>query len=260
MTLKRNAMSHKSKGRLAGALVLLILAFGLSGCIVDAGAPVHYDVALGTVRVTQGTTAGSSAQTLDEYGLFYSTDRDDVVAIDPAGSASATIPDAIRINPDVKQVRVLLTEAVAPNAVGSHFIDAKKLTPGVTYYFRGYSIGHVDSSGVIWRTLYDVFSRVTADPTLKSLKKSTGTLSPAFSRLTYNYKDTIKRTKKSSTITVVPNLSNSTVKMKIDAGAWTTVNHMKVSVSKGHSKTLTVRVTTASGIVADYTVVVYRKK
>jgi hypothetical protein len=260
MNRDRDTASRTRRGRSVGLLVaagLVVAALGLSGCIVDAGVPVAADTAVSTVRVSQGATAANVVQTLDEYGLFYSTDRDDVVAIDQGGSASVVGLATIVTNPDVKQVRILLTHSITASEVGTFTVNAKKLTPGTTYHYRLYSIGR-DSDGTVWRFLYGVGSHTTADPTLKSLKKSKGTLSPAFSKTKYAYTNAISRYTSSSKITVVPTLTGSVVEMRIDAGAWGLARSKSVAVSRGHSKTLSVRVTEPGGIVAIYTVLVSR--
>jgi Tfp pilus assembly protein PilV len=211
-------------------LALLVLSLGLTGCIVGVRPPAYSDTALGVVRASQGATALDVEQTLDEYGLFFSTDRDDVVAIDEEGR-TGTVLASIVTNPDVKQVRVLLTHTIAASEVGTLTVDAKRLTPGATYYYRFYTIGR-DGNGVVRRTLFTVGNHVTADPTLKSLARSKGTLSPAFSKTKYAYKNTISRTTASSRITVVPTLSGAAVEMKVDAGAWGTTRSKVVSVSR----------------------------
>jgi hypothetical protein len=240
-------------------LAALAVSVVLAGCVVDVGTPASANTALGAFRVSQGATAQNVAQTLDEYGLFVSTDRADVVAIDQGGNDGAVPGATIVTSPDVKQVRVILTRLTDPNEVGTFTVDAKKLTPGKTYYYRLYSIGH-ETDGTVWRTLYPVSSHVVANPTLKSLVKSKGTLSPSFSRTTYSYTNTISRNTSSSRITVVPTLSGSSVQMKIGAGSWSFVRTKLVSgISRGHSKTLYIKVTAPGGIIANYTVVVARK-
>jgi hypothetical protein len=230
----------------------------LSGCIADSGAPASANIALGTVRISQGATVVNEAQTLDEYGLFYSTDRADVVAIAQGGSDSVIGLATIITNPDVKQVRTILTYSATANQVGTFTVDAKKLTPGATYYYRAYTIGH-DASGAVWRTLYAVSSHVVSNPTLKSLSKSKGTLSPSFARTKYAYTNTISRTTASSKITVAPTLSGSSVQMSIDGGAWSFVRSKSVSVTRGHHKHLSIKVTAPGGITATYVVTVTRK-
>jgi len=250
--------TKRGSGKLPVLIVLLALSLMLSGCITGAGTPAYTDTALGTVRAAQGVTAANDSQTLDEYGLFYSTDSADVVAIDQGGSSSVVLPATIVTNPDVKQVRVILTQSISANQVGTLTVNAKRLTPGTTYYFRLYSIGR-DSGGNVWRTLYAVGSHTTSNPTLKSLTRSKGTLTPSFSKTTYSYKNVISRYTSSSRITVVPTLSGSSVEMRIGTGAWSTVRSKLVSVTRGHSKTLYIKVTAPDGIVANYTVVVSRK-
>lgn len=263
MALHRDTTSRTTKGRVAGlcaALGVLVLSLVLSGCIVGTGTPTYADRSLGTVQAIQPMTADTQdGQKLEEYGLFYSTNHDDVVALDQIPGQSGFDNDAVIItNPDVKQVRVLVKYTATSGQVGTLTVDAKKLTPGTTYYYRFYTIGQ-ESGGTVWRTLFAVGSHKTADPTLKSLKASAGTLSPSFARLKYSYTDTISRTTASSKITVVPTISGASVRMRIDAGAWSSVRNKTVSVARGHSKTLYIEVSLPDGVVATYTVKVARK-
>jgi len=264
MALHRDMASIWTKKRVASmiaALTVVALSLVLSGCVVGGGTPLYTDTAVGTVRVSQGIVASTTvdAQRLDEYGIFYSTNRDDVAYIEAEGYPYFINIATIVTNPDVKQIRVITGVDEAPGAVGTLTVDAKKLTPGTTYYYRFYTLGH-EKDGTTWRTLFDTGSHKTSNPTLKSLTKSAGTLSPAFAKLKYSYTDTLSAGTSSSKITVVPALSNSKVRMRIDAGAWSSVRNKVVSVSKGASKTLYIEVTAADGGVANYTVRVVRKK
>jgi hypothetical protein len=252
------------KSRAAGVCVTLgvaVLGLVLSGCVVSSSGPSYTDLRLGTVRVAQSMTASTTVapQQLDEYGLFYSTNREDVVNIDANEFDGFDSLATIVTNPDVKQVRVITSVAIQSDESGVPTVDAKNLTPGTTYYYRFYTIGR-DSTGTTWRTLFEVGSHKTSNPTLASLKKSAGALAPAFSKMRFGYTDTLSASTSSSKITVVPALSSSHVRMRIDAGAWSNVRNKVVSVSKGHNKTLYIEVTATDGGVAIYTVKVVRKK
>jgi hypothetical protein len=246
--------------RLPVAIALAALVLATSGCVAAVRTPRYTDLALGIAKVEQGVTAFGVSQSLDEYGLFYSTDRNDVVNIDQGASAEA-VSATIITNPDVAQVRVLLTRETAPSEVGTFAVYLQKRVPGRTYYYRFYSIGR-DNDGVVQHVLYAVGSHVTSNPTLKSLKKSKGTLSPSFSKTKYYYTNTISRSTPSSRITVVPTLAGSTVEVSWSAddyATWTVQSTKLVKVARGHHKTLYIRVTAPDGIHAIYTVTVTRK-
>jgi hypothetical protein len=264
MARYRDKSVRTTKTRVAGLIATLgivVLSMLLSGCVTGAGTTTYTDRSVGTLRVSQPlTSAGDEGiQKLDEYGLFYSTNQADIVAIDSIEGYSGFDNDATIItNPDVKQVRVLAKYTAAADATGTLEVDAKRLTPGATYYYRFYTMGR-SADGTVWRTLFSVGSHKTSDPTLKSLKKSAGTLSPGFSKMRLAYTDTLSKTTANSKITVVPTLSGSVVRMRIDAGAWSTVRNKVVAVSKGASKVLSIEVTAPDGGSAVYTVTVKRK-
>jgi hypothetical protein len=263
MTPDRNAGSHRTKRRLARlpiVLVLAVLTLGMSGCVTAVGTPRIVDLGVGIAIAEQGVTALDADQILDEYGLFYSTNRNDVVNIDEAASDGVVLATIVT-NPDVKQVRVLLTHSIAPSEVGTFSVNFNKAVPGTTYYFRFYSIGR-DDNGVVRRTLYAVGTHVTSNPTLKSLKRSKGTLSPSFSKTKWVYTNTISRYTSGSRITVVPTLAGSTVEMAWSAEdytTWTATRTKLVNVARGHHKELFIRVTAPDGIDAIYMVTVKRK-
>jgi hypothetical protein len=262
MTPNRDATPRGVKRKLAGVLAivaLLVLTLVLSGCVMSVGTPRFTELAVGIAQAQQGATALSAEQILDEYGLFYSTDRNDVVNIDELGR-DGTVGAVIITNPDVRQIRVLLTHTIAASEAGTFTVNVRTV-PGTTYYYRFYSIGR-DADGAVRRTLYTVAEHVTSNPTLKSLKRSRGTLSPAFSKTKYTYTNTISRYTSSSKITVVPTVSGSKVQMTLgdpEFGPWTTARTKTVSVSRGHQKQLSIRVTPPGGISATYTVTVRRK-
>jgi hypothetical protein len=215
------------------------------------------DVSLGTVKASQNVTAANANQTLTEYGLFYSTNRDNVVAVSPSLEPSLAI-EPIIIAPEVQHVRVITNTAVAPSEVGTLTVNAKHLTPGTKYYFRFYTVGH--DSSTEYPTLYYIGSFTTANPTLKSIKTTRGKLSPTFSKTKYSYTNVIAASYGSAKITVAPTLGTSKVQMKIGTGSWSTVKSKTVAVTKGHSKTVYIRVTESSHhIVASYSVKVTRK-
>jgi hypothetical protein len=243
------------------ALTIVAMALALSGCITDTGTPTYGDMSLGTVRAFQPMTADTQdGQKLDEYGLFYSTNRDDVVALDQLGGNSGFDNDAVIItNPAVKQIRVLVKYTAGSGQVGTASVDAKNLTPGTTYYYRFYTIGH-ESGGTVWRTLFAVGSHTTSNPTLKSLKKSAGTLFPSFSKMTMNYAVTLSKSTASTKITVVPAVSGSVVSMAVEGAAWGIARSKVVSVAKGHDKVLYIRVIAPDGMGVVYSVKVIRKK
>jgi hypothetical protein len=248
---------------LLGLLALSVvvgLALLVSGCTESEGPVTYTDVSLGSVRVLQPVVSSDSTQTLDEYGLFYSTDRDDVVALDSNPGYDGFDNDAVIItDPAVKQVRVLRSYVSYANQSGLLSVDAKKLTPGTTYYYRVYTIGH-DVNGIVWRTLFTVGSHTTSNPTLKSLKKSAGTLAPSFSNMKFSYTCTISKSTPSTKITVVPTLSGSSVSMSLGGTPWAAGRSKVVSVAKGHNKTLSIRVIAPDGYGVVYAVKVVRKK
>jgi len=241
-------------------LVAMALALLLSGCMKNEGPPTYTHTSLGGVRVFQPVVSDNATQTLDEYGLFYSTNRDDVVGIDSNPGYDGFDNDATIItDPAVKQVRVLRSLYSSENQTGTLAVDAKSLTPGVTYYYRVYTIGH-DRDGIVWRTLFTVGGYVTPNPTLRSLKKSAGTLAPAFSKMRLTYTCTISKSTSSTKITVVPALSGSSVSMSMDGTPWAAGRSKVVSVAKGHNKTLSIRVIEPGGFGVVYAVKVIRKK
>jgi hypothetical protein len=96
---------------------------------------------------------------------------------------------------------------------------------------------------------------------LKSLKKSTGSLSKSFKQSRYSYKLTIAKGKKSVTLTPFMAQAKATLKIKVGSGAYKTVKSVKVALAKGKSKTVTIKVTAQdTKTTKTYTVKVVRKK
>jgi hypothetical protein len=265
--VKESSMGHrpgKTKWGLGLVLVALAVSVALSGCVLSA-APTTTNTAFRTVnaqvRLTGFNHGPGQTQTLEEYGIFYSTVRQNVVDVDAGGSASVVIGDAATIvSGSGVQAATYRTAYVAePSEVGTLTTTMKYLTPGATYYYRTYTIGKRDSNGKRYLTLNSVASFTTSNPTLKSLTKSRGTLSAKFAKTRLAYTNTISSSTSSSRITVKPTLSGSAVQMKIGSGSWSYVRSKLVSVSKHHSKILYIKVTAPDGITATYQVTVKRK-
>jgi len=255
--------SSNTKRGLGLLVVALAASVVLSGCVASTTPSTFTDVSLGTATAQAVLTAENfgvgETQTLEEYGVFYSTNLDDIIGVDSFEATSAHPLATIISQPGVKQVRYQTAYIASPGEVGTITVKVKNLTPGTTYFYRLYTIGSRDSNGRRYVAINEVGSHAVSNPTLKSLVKSKGTLSPSFSRTRYVYTNTISRATSGSRITVVPTLVGSSVKMKIGGGVWSGVSSRLVSVAKGHSKILTVQVTAPDGVVANYTITVKRK-
>ena len=250
--------------KLAGLLAVLVLALGLSGCIASTTSSSMTDTANGTVQAQAVLTAwnfgAGKTQTLDEYGIFYSTNRDDVVNVDSFGLDTAHwVLGSITIPASVTRVQYLTSHIAAPAEVGTITATIKGLKPGATYYYRFYTVGKSDSDGVRYININEVATHVTSDPTLSSLSRSRGTLAPAFSKTKYAYTDTLSAGTASSRITVIPTLAGSSVQMKVGAGLFSVTRSKLVAVARHSSKVLTIQVTAPDGITANYVVTIKRK-
>ena len=126
-------------------------------------------------------------------------------------------------------------------------VEAK---PAFGYRFAGWSDGvtanpRVDTVVTTNIAVSAVF--VPSDALLKSLKASPGTLSPKFSKTRPNYKVTLKASSAYSKITVAPAVAGSKVQIKLGTAKWASKTSIKVSVPKGRSRVVYVRVTTHDG-------------
>jgi len=266
METDRGMSSRKTKWGLVVLVAVLAASVALSGCIASRGPSTLSNTGFGTVQATANLTAmdfgPGKTQTLEEYGIVCSTNRDDVVRVDggTTGGARWVLGGGIEIPSDMKHVRYLRSDIVDPSQVGTITATLKGLKPGTTYFFRFYTVGKRDDTSLRYVNINEVITLQTSDPTLKSLTKSRGTLSPKFSKTKYTYTNTISRYTSGSRITVVPTLAGSSVQMKVGSGAFGAARSKYVKVSRGKSKVLTVRVTAPDGIAKDYVVTVKRKK
>jgi hypothetical protein len=257
-------LDQSSKRRTLGLVaMLLVLSLVLSGCMAE-GTTKFTDLGVGSVRVSQVGAQSTSVidQHLYEYGLYYSTNASDVANIDPSGRPGWVNWDLqpIVIRSETPHVRVTTWQAVPKGTAGTATVDVK-LAQGEKYYFRWYGLATDDADGDHMRSLTSVQSHVTLshDASLKSIKTSKSTLSPKFSKTKYSYKIVLSASTKATTVTVAPTRGASTVQMTI-AGSTTTGLARKVSVSKGHSKTLYIKGKATDGTTAKtYKVKISRK-
>jgi len=95
---------------------------------------------------------------------------------------------------------------------------------------------------------------------LKSLKKNTGAFSKPFAKSRYSYVLKISRTKPSVTITAAKAHAGAKLQFKV-GGKWKTVDKLKVSLKRGQTKTVTMRVVAQDGkTIKTYKVKVTRNK
>jgi hypothetical protein len=98
----------------------------------------------------------------------------------------------------------------------------------------------------------------STDTTLKKLTVSAGTLSPKFKASVTSYKLKLAAKKGTVKITPVQNHSKAKVQIKIGSAKYKTVKSATVKLTKGKSKTVTIKVTAQNGAVKTYQVKVTR--
>jgi hypothetical protein len=249
--------------KLLPLLVIVALPFALSGCAASCGTPVAVNLAPGIVHAAQQVTAWSgSTQQLDEYGIFYSTNRDHIVGLSGVTTMSAA---AGSIATDVVQVSYLTPgQPVGDGQTATLTVTLTNLKQATRYYYRFYTVGPTSIPFASELAIvYDVGGVTTTsrDASLKSIKVSAGKLVPTFAKTRYSYSDTIAKSKSSVKITVASTVAGSKVQMKIGGGSWSTATSKVVGLSKGQSKMVFVRVTATDKLtVANYSVKVTRKK
>ncbi|NTU72284.1 MAG: cadherin-like beta sandwich domain-containing protein [Coriobacteriia bacterium] len=263
-----------SKTLLGAALLIAVAALTLSGCVSSAKAPIQKNLSLGKVQVEQNTTSGNIPQQLTEYGVFYSTSLQALKDVNQGAAAgqeaTLNISPSVESRYDLPYVKRQLSWQLSASEVGTLTVPIKGLKPGTKYYTRMYAIGtakgtisilgfDVITPGDTVGALFPIGSITTSNPTLKSLTKSRGTLSPKFSKTKYAYTNTISSGTSKSRISVSPTLAGSSVQMKVGAGAFSLARSKTVSVARHGSKVLTIRVTAPDGITADYVVTIKRK-
>lgn len=261
----RDAGPRNTKQLLGLVVMLLVVLVMSSGCKAE-GTATYQNLGVGSVRVSQegAQSTDAWAQNLSEYGLYYSTNRADVVNVDQQGRdvwlGWELYPIILRS--DVPHVRIVTYQELAVSEFGTGTVDLTWLKQGERYYFRWYGIAQQDSGGAWIRSLTSVTSHVTLshDASLKSIKTSRSRLVRSFLNTRYSYTVTLPRTTGSTKITVAPTRGASKVQMKIGSGSWSTVNNKTVSVSRGKSKTVYIRVTATDGsTVKNYKVRVSRR-
>lgn len=246
--------------------IVLLVSLALAGC-AQQGAPSYTDPAIGSVRATRtGVQAWSNDEHVVEYGVFYSKNRTDLVNVSPSATdtfQNEIISPWINIPSYLTYLRVPSYRAAAANATGTITVDLKGLAEGEKYYFRWYSINRLDSDGSLTYTLASVDSHVTLshDATLKSISTSKGKLSPSFSKTTANYKVALTKSTGGAKITVASTRGASKIQMMVGNGSWSTTNNKTVSLNKGQSKTVFIKVTATDNVsVRNYAVKVSRAK
>jgi hypothetical protein len=248
------------------ALVFVVVAFGVvsAGCVSDDTAPtVRQSSGIATVSSVV-TSADESPQYLDEYGLFYSTIRDDIVAINGVSYTNNLLSDEdFVVRPSVRRISLPSnTRYVSASEKGTISVTTPKLSAGTTYYFRLYTIGR-DSDETQWKFALKVgqFTVASSDTKLKSIKLSTGKLSPKFKNTKVSYKTTIAAKKSKVKITVAPSFVSAQVKMKAGSGKWKITKSINATPKKGKSQKVLIKVTATDGkTVKNYSVKVTRKK
>jgi len=247
------------KRGLALLLLLGIAVLALTGCVAG---PTITDTSATGIRLVQPTGAFSATTTVEQYGVFYSKSRQAVVDVDASKTADVHQAAAI-VNPEgATQITTYDSNTYNTGQATTITVDVGALTQGEMYYFRAYAIGHTNPGNVQYRVLYAVAGHATSssDAYLKKIKASKGSLKPSFSKTKYSYTDTLAKGTSSTKITVTPDKSGSTVQLMVGIGSWSTATSKTISVSKGKSKTLWVKVTASNGTSKKtYKIVVKRK-
>ncbi len=119
------------QGRWVGLAVAILLVSLLTGCVESDTPPSSAEAPIGTVALsTTITAADSPSQTLTEYGLFYSTNRDDILAINGAGSLSR-VTDFV-LHSGVASVTVPANMPVTANQSETLGVSLSGLPPATT--------------------------------------------------------------------------------------------------------------------------------
>ena len=139
--------------RTAPVLLLLIACLAgvmfLSGCVTTDTPPVFKEDPRGTVSVSATVTAGSDGF-IDEYGVYYSTVFDDVVAISGSPTMSLVPTSGPFVRPSVKSASVGTTgQAVSSGQSTGLTVQVPGLAGSTTYHFRMYTRGRNGSGTVV---------------------------------------------------------------------------------------------------------------
>lgn len=245
-------------------LALLLGSMTLIGCVESDTAPSFSQPTVGTATMRSAVTAADvSPQTLSEYGVFYSTSRDDIVAVNGVAYTNNLLDDEDFVVRDgVRRIRIPSGVQVGASQTGELEVDIPSLVPNRTYYARFYTIG-LDEDGYQWKFAMQVaqFKSISKDATLKSLKPSASKLSPRFTKSKSKYGVTLKARTKKVTLRATPTVSGSKVRMKVGSGKWKTTTKVTVRPKRGKSVKVLVRVTATDRKTAKtYTVKVKRKR
>lgn len=245
----------------AAALAAVLLT---TGCVENDTMPSFMESTPGKATITTVVTgADVSPQTLTEYGVFYSTSRDDIVAVNGVPYTNNLLSDEdFTVRDGVRRISVPANVQVGARESGTLEVDVPDLKPNTTYYFRFYTVGY-DESDSLWKFALKVaeYRTVSTDATLKLLKPSAGKLSPKFSKAETKYSVTLKAKTKKATIKAASSVGGSEVQMRVGSGKWRTAKSATVSLKRGASRKVYVKVTaTDRETVKKYTVKVSRKK
>jgi hypothetical protein len=246
------------------ALVAAVLTLAMTTGCVENDTPPTFRESAGTVSMSSVVTAADvSPQQLTEYGVFYSKNRDDIVAVNGVSYTSNLLSDEDFVVRDgVQRISVPTTMSISASQSGNMQVQIPGLSPNTTYYFRFYTVGY-DQDDVLWKFALKVaeYTTVSTDATLKSLKPSPGKLSPKFSKSRTKYTVSVSAKTKKVTVRVAPSVSRSKVQLRVGSGKWKTTKSATASPKRGSSRTVYIRVTATNGkTVKAYSVKVKRRK
>lgn len=248
------------------ALLVIPLLFMLSGCVeYDQIKTPSWNQATGeTTFSTLVETGDYSPQTLTQYGLFYSTNRSDIVAVTGTSFTISLLDDedfylASSVQTATVDAGNTPIEAMQKGTLSVKIPNLKKNT---TYYYRFFTVG-TDPDEMVWKHALTVGSYTTPNNNayLNAIKTKYGRLSPSFVKSRMTYTITIPAKYSSTVVTAVKNNSRQTLKTVVSGSTWSTNPSRTVRLAKGQTKTFRVNVKSSDGTTAkSYAVKVTRKR
>lgn len=236
----------------------------LTGCVDSDSAPTSSEDPLGAVNLSAVITAADvSPQRLTEYGVFYSTSRDDIVAVNGVAYMNNLLSDEDFVVRDgVQRVSSPTDMQIAASQSGSLDESIAGLAPNTTYYYRFYTVGY-DETDLLWKFAMQVgnFTTMSKDAKLKSITISKGKLSPAFRSTRTSYSTLVSAKTTKVGVTARAKVSGSRIKMKVGAGKWKTTRSVTVKPRRGKSVNVYIKATATDKVTTkSYLVKVRRKR